>query len=311
MASRFGFTVALCLCMAGAATAQVVRFETTMGNFDLVLNPTHNALLQDQVDNFLHYVNENSYLGSWINRAAKGNNNEDFVLQMGSVFSNTKRPSLTSESIRPVTTIAPVASVPIQLTGLSNTVGTVSLALQPGNANSGTSSFFINLADNSFLDDQGFTVFAQVSDLTVVKAIMQLPTIDRRDDPLFGADPNDEATFGSVPVQSDGFQVLIKRAFVLTDTLSAAKAIAGAGALVEESQAAAQSAIASALASDSSSSPFDTSATNLSDLSASSSFGESGASELSSGAVPEPSSIFLAAMGLFGLSQLARPQRRS
>src|SRR5262245_7259670 len=126
MASRIGITVAICLCMASAATAQVVRFETTMGNFDMVLNPTHNPLLQGQVDNFLHYVNENSYLGSWINRAATGGDGSDFVLQMGSMFSNTKRPSLTSESTRPVATIAPVASVPVSKTGLSNTVGTVS-----------------------------------------------------------------------------------------------------------------------------------------------------------------------------------------
>jgi len=296
--------------MASVAAAQVVRFETTMGNFDMVLNPTKNPLLQNQVDNFLHYINENSSLGSWINRAAKGQDGSDFVLQMGSVFSNTKRPSLTNESIRPVTTIAPVASVPISKTGLSNTVGTVALALQAGNPNSGTSSFFVNLADNSFLDDQGFTVFATVSDLTTVKAIMQLPQIDRRNDPLFGADPNDEATFGSVPVQSDGKQVLIKRAFVLTDTLSAAKAVAGVSSLVDGSKAAAEAATAT-LASDSSTLPLDTSSTDLSSLSAPSSFSDSSASGLSSGAVPEPSSILLAALGVLGANFCARRRRRS
>jgi cyclophilin family peptidyl-prolyl cis-trans isomerase len=310
MASRIGITVAICLCMASASAAQVVRFETTMGNFDMVLNPTKNPLLQDQVDNFLHYVNENSYLGSWINRAAKGGDGSDFVLQMGSLFSNTKRPSLTNESIRPVATLAPVASVPVSQTGLSNTVGTVALALQAGNPDSGTSSFFINLADNSFLDDQGFTVFATVSDLTTIKAIMQLPQIDRRNDPLFGADPNDEATFGSVPVQSDGKQVLIKRAFVLTDTLSTAKAVAGASSVIDGSKAAAEAA-AAALAADPSTLPFDTTATDLSGLSASSSFSDSSASDLSPGAVPEPGSILLAALGLLGASYATRRRRRS
>src|SRR3954471_11939842 len=97
MLKRIGVALAICYCFTRLAAAQVVRFETTMGDFDVVLNPTHNTLLQGYVDNFLNYVTSDRYLGSWINRDDAG-----FVLQMGELFSNTKRPPVTVESTRPV-----------------------------------------------------------------------------------------------------------------------------------------------------------------------------------------------------------------
>src|SRR5438105_4979610 len=115
MVSRIGIILAICCCLTTAAAAQVVRFETTMGDFDVVLNPTHNTLLQGYVDNFLKYVNSDRYLGSWINRDDAG-----FVLQMGGLFSNTKRPPLTTTSTRPVAAFAPVKGVPASDVGLSN-----------------------------------------------------------------------------------------------------------------------------------------------------------------------------------------------
>jgi peptidyl-prolyl cis-trans isomerase A (cyclophilin A) len=296
MASRFGILVVICLCMTSAAAAQVVRFETTMGNIDMVLNPTNNPLLQGQVDNFLHYIDTNRYLGSWVNRAGKGTDGSDFVLQMGELFSHTKRPPLTIDSTRFVATFDPVQHV--EQTGLSNTVGTVSLALSGGNPDSGTSSFFINLNDNSFLDSQGFTPFAEVSDLSVVQKIMDLPPKDFRNDPLFSADPRvdpkDTATFATVPVQSDGFQVFIKRAFVLSDMLDAAKAVADANALASLS---ATSLNANPLAA------------SLSGLSNDSGSGESLLS--SNNAVPEPGSLLLAAVGALSMGRFAIRRRRS
>jgi cyclophilin family peptidyl-prolyl cis-trans isomerase len=205
---------------------------------------------------------------------------------------------MTIDSVRPVTTFAPIDSVPVSKTGLSNTVGTVSLALAGGDPNSGTSSFFINLADNSFLDAQGFTVFAQVSDLTVVKQIMALPQKDRRDDPLFGADPNDSATFATVPLQSDGFQVLIKRAFVESDALNAAQAVAGAKALMAESAAGSDPSLAS-FASDLSS------ASMAGNALAGNGGNSTSPLQLGSSDVPEPTSLMLAAFG-FGFYALRR-----
>ncbi|MEK7730715.1 MAG: peptidylprolyl isomerase, partial [Planctomycetota bacterium] len=64
--------------------------------------------------------------------------------------------------------------------GLSNSVlYSVALALSRGDPDSGTTQFFINLSEaNSFLDDQGFTVFGQVIEGTnVVDDIAALETI--------------------------------------------------------------------------------------------------------------------------------------
>jgi cyclophilin family peptidyl-prolyl cis-trans isomerase len=236
MIRRLTCTLALVALLATSATAQVVRFETTVGEFDMVLNPTGDSRLQDYVDNFLHYVNDQRYKGSWINRAVG-----DFVLQMGGFYSHTLRPPLTSDSVRPIYTYDPVTGQPAAtFSDLSNTVGTVSLAL-PGDGmggtdeDAGTSSFFINLTDNSFLDED-FTVFAAISDMTVVNQIMALSTIDRTSDEMFGAGSGNLA-FSDVPVEDNGFQVFIKRAFVVSDSLTVAKALNGVQSVVANSAA--------------------------------------------------------------------------
>jgi cyclophilin family peptidyl-prolyl cis-trans isomerase len=234
MASRFGITAAICLCLATAANAQVVRFETTMGDFDMVLNPTKNPVLQAHVDNMLKYVQEEKYRASWINRADTG-----FVLQMGGFYSHTRRPPPTIDSVRSVAAFDPVHGEPAaENPGLSNTVGTVSLALSGlptggTNQDSGTSSFFVNLTSNTFLDPD-FTVFAAIPDMTVVNQIMALTTIDRTQDSNFGAEAGNLG-FTDVPIQANGFQVFIKRAFVVDDAMTVAKDMAGVQSVMAQS----------------------------------------------------------------------------
>ncbi len=293
MTSRFGITAAILLCAATTAWGQTVRFETTMGNFDMVLNPTNNSTLQGYVDNFLHYVDTDRYLGSWINRADTG-----FVLQMGGFFSHTKRPPLTIDSTRPVAAYSPVAGVPASSIGLSNTLGTVALAL-PGDGmggtaqDAGTSSFFVNLTDNSFLDTD-FTVFAAIPDMTVVNQIMALTTIDRTSDSMFGASAGDLG-FTNVPIQSDGTQVLIKRAFVITDAMTVAKDRAGVGATMSNSAAAFGG---------------DSSAANFADaIPAANLLSGSSAPLLSPSTVPEPSCLLMAAIGALGAGLGSRRRR--
>ena len=297
MGLRRGFALIVCLMgafLASDASAQVVRFETSLGDFDMVLNPTNNPRLQAHVDNMLQYVEGGFYRGSWINRADEG-----FVLQMGGFFSHTKRPPLTIASTRPVPAFAPVPGEPAStFTGLSNTVGTVSLALPGGaggtNQDGGTSSFFINLASNTSLDAD-FTVFAAVPDMTVVNQIMALMQVDRTTDPMFGAGPGNLA-FTDVPLQANGQQVFILRAFVVDDAMAIAQAVGSVQSVMAQSAASFQesSEVAPLVAS---------SAPQLS---------SNGSSPAGLGpiAVPEPSTAIAAIVGAIMASMLARGRRR-
>jgi cyclophilin family peptidyl-prolyl cis-trans isomerase len=305
MVKRIGVALVVCFCLTQLADAQVVRFETTAGNFDMVVNPTKDPRLQGYVDNFLHYVNTDRYLGSWVARAADDpNTGGNFVLQMGGFFSATKRMPLTSDSTRPLATYDPVAGVPAASIGLSNTVGTVSLALPSDPQTSqvfrdaGTSSFFINAANNKFLDPD-FTVFAKVSDMTVVNKIMNLQTKDFGADPAFG----DGGAFSEVPVQSDGFQVFIKRAFLVTDTLSALKAISDSQSVGPQSASGLTNTnIATSLA--------DNGTGELPIVAGGGPQGDSGSSSLSvSSPVPEPATLVLAIAGVTAAGFMTRRRR--
>jgi cyclophilin family peptidyl-prolyl cis-trans isomerase len=292
MALRSGIAIAICLCLAGGATAQVVRFETTMGDFDMVLNPTHNSKLQAHVDNMLDYVERESYKGSWINRAAS-----DFVLQMGGFYSMTKRTPLTSDSVRSIQSFVPVAGEPAaENPGLSNTVGTVSLALSGlptggTNQNSGTTSFFVNLGKNTGLDSD-FTVFAAIPDMSVINAIMALSQKDYTQDPAFGGDPGNLG-LTDVPIQADGKQVFIKRAFVVGDAMTIVNDTSKVQSIMAQS--------ASSFA--------DPSASMFPDSSGAITTPASPAAGLTQMTVPEPSTIGLAAMVLSTFGVLARRRR--
>ena len=145
-----------------------VRFSTTLGNIDVLLL-THEAPLN--VDNFMRYVNSNSYNNTFFHRAIPG-----FIIQGGGYFWNT---STNPAQINAVTANAAVQGEP----GISNQRGTLALALSNG-PNSGTTNWFFNLADNSSaldgtIDGGPFTVFgvvANASSLAVMDAIANTPT---------------------------------------------------------------------------------------------------------------------------------------
>jgi cyclophilin family peptidyl-prolyl cis-trans isomerase len=211
----------------------VVRFQTSIGDFDMVLNPTNNPLLEGHAENMVRYIENGNYNGSWINRAAEG-----FVLQMGGFFSHTLRPALTVESTRPVASFGPITGSP-RIAGLSNTAGTVALALSgnPANPNSGSNSFFINLGNNTSLDN-AFTVFAAIPNMDVVNQIMALTQQDLSG--RFGQ--TGSLAFIDVPIQANGFQVFIERAFVVTDAMTFTAATAGVQSVMAFSAEAAASA---------------------------------------------------------------------
>jgi cyclophilin family peptidyl-prolyl cis-trans isomerase len=296
MLHRLFGALALAAILSTAASAQDVRFETSVGSFDVVLNPTHNSQLQGNVDNFLHYVNSDSYRASWINRAAE-TNGQNFVLQMGGFYSNTLRPAPTIASTRPIFAAPPVTGAP-GIAGLSNTVGTVSIALsgdgQGGtNHDSGTSSFFVNLASNTFLDPD-FTVFAMIPDMTIVNKIMGLTQVDKTQDANFGAG-NGNLAYSNIPLQADGKQVFILRAFQISDAMQVAADMAGVQAAALQS--------AAAFGSGANSQPL-SSAVNLGGAASSAPIAPG-----ISAAVPEPASLLLAAVGAAGLGFFASRRR--
>lgn len=120
-----------------------VRFETSLGNFTMELE---DQLAPNTVANFLQYVDDDFYDNTIVHRVVAG-----FVIQGGGFTAGLVR----REPRAPINSEAS--------NGLSNVRATVSMALVGGDPNSGTSQWFVNLSDqNTFLDDQSFTVFARV-----------------------------------------------------------------------------------------------------------------------------------------------------
>jgi cyclophilin family peptidyl-prolyl cis-trans isomerase len=145
--------------VAAASTLRPrVRLETTLGDFTIELEgeaaPLHTA-------NFLLYLDDGFYDGLLIHRvvcrdAADSEECEPFVIQGGGFLRD-------GDEIVPLEpTRDPIQSEADN--GLSNgELYSVALALTGGNANSGTTQFFVNLdQDNESLDAQNFTVFGRV-----------------------------------------------------------------------------------------------------------------------------------------------------
>ncbi len=224
MFGRTVFFIPLVVLLTSVACAQVVRFQTSVGDFDLVLNPTSNPALQGDVDNMLHYVLSGRYDDTVINRAAKYfDGSTPFVLQMGSF--ETTGPTIPAKvnGFQPIKTFDPVHSVPASAVGLSSTIGTVGLGLNHDSMggwdhDSGQSSFYVNLNDNSFLDSD-FPVFARVANMTTINAIMALQTVDLTSNAGFGADPFD-IEFADVPTLPNGNLVFIRKAFVVQNSMN-------------------------------------------------------------------------------------------
>jgi cyclophilin family peptidyl-prolyl cis-trans isomerase len=117
------------------------------------------------VVNFLNYVNTGFYVGTVFHRV----NNTSFVVQGGGYLPL----SLGAAPTLKAATFAPVA---LEIgRGLSNVTWSLGMARDPAVANSATSQFYINVADNPSFDS-AFAVFGTVSSGTnVVTAIDAAP----------------------------------------------------------------------------------------------------------------------------------------
>ena len=139
-----------------------VYVDTVLGSFSIEL---FDDVSPNTVANFLNYVRDGDYDGTFFHRAIPG-----FILQGGGFSMGTN--GVVSE----VPSDPPVANE----FRLSNIRGTIAMAKLGGDPNSATNQWFVNLADNSAnLDAQngGFTVFARVlgDGMDVVDAIAAQP----------------------------------------------------------------------------------------------------------------------------------------
>lgn len=140
-----------------------VRMDTSKGTVIIELYPDK---APKTVENFLRYVNEGKYDGTIFHRVIKG-----FMNQGGGFTPDFKK----------VDTFAPIKNEADN--GLKNKLGTIAMA-RTGDPHSATNQFFINTADNTFLDHTskstrgwGYCVFGTVVDgMDVMNRISKVPT---------------------------------------------------------------------------------------------------------------------------------------
>ena len=166
------------LLLARPALAQpYVCMETNVGEFCMVLFEEEAPAT---VANFLNYVEDGEYDGTWIHRSEP-----DFVIQGGGFQINPLA--------EPVPADSPVGNEP----GVPNTRGTIAMAKRSGDPHSATSQWYINLADNVYpldFSNGGYTVFGRIlSGMEVVDRIGQSLRVDLN--AALGS-----TAFGTVPV---------------------------------------------------------------------------------------------------------------
>jgi peptidyl-prolyl cis-trans isomerase A (cyclophilin A) len=146
---------------AGSATGgSVVEIQTSKGTIRVELDAEHAPVT---VQNFLAYADEGFYDGTIFHRVIDG-----FMIQGGGFTSDMAqkptKPPIKNEASN----------------GVQNRRGTLAMA-RTSVVDSATAQFFINLADNDFLNhgtrDFGYAVFGRVvNGMDVVDAIAKVPT---------------------------------------------------------------------------------------------------------------------------------------
>jgi cyclophilin family peptidyl-prolyl cis-trans isomerase len=172
---------------ATSVSATVIRFETVLGNYDIRL---WSGVMPNSVNNMLAYINANRYDGTFVHRSIPG-----FVVQGGGFTYNQ-----ANNTAPQISTFPPILDEPgNEVTGPSNVRGTIAMA--KSGPNTVTSQWFVNLGDNSELDDParpdgGFSAFGRVlgNGMSVLDAIAALPRGD--------LDPFPQETFDTVPLRN-------------------------------------------------------------------------------------------------------------
>lgn len=180
--------LALSINLSALAAQPIVRIDTNLGPISL-------ALYSDQapktVENFLHYVREGFYAETIFHRVIP-----NFMIQGGGF----------DQALVQKPTYQPIINEAAN--GLKNEIGTIAMA-RTSDPHSATAQFFINVANNTFLNyssptaqGYGYTVFGKVIEgMDVVNKIAALPTGPRG---IFAKDvPKDTVVIKAIELLSD------------------------------------------------------------------------------------------------------------
>ena len=145
------------------AAGPQVEIKTNLGNILLELYPDR---APKSVENFLQYVKEGHYKSTIFHRVIPG-----FMIQGGGL----------DKALRQKPTRPPIENEAAN--GLKNTIGTIAMA-RTSDPHSASAQFFINVADNAFLNysaptdrGYGYTVFGKVTGgMEIVNKIAATPT---------------------------------------------------------------------------------------------------------------------------------------
>ena len=163
MNKLLGVVCALLFSTGAFAVNPQVEIKTNFGAVTVELYPEK---APKTVENFLQYVKSGFYKDSIVHRVIPG-----FMIQGGG-FTKAMEQKPTRDPVGIESN-----------NGLKNDAGTIAMA-RTQNPNSATAQFFINLADNAFLNfsaptvrGYGYTVFGKVvKGMDVVEKIAKLPT---------------------------------------------------------------------------------------------------------------------------------------
>jgi len=185
------------------SNATIVEFDTNLGTIQVNL---YDLGTPATVANFLAYVNNGDYSDSVFHRSLA-----NFVVQGGGVLTD-QNANLSAIIERPSVTNEP---------DFANIRGTIAMAKLPNFANSATSQWFFNLANNTAnLDNAngGFTVFGEViAGMDVVDAIAALPTFSG----VSGFDDFPLQNFTAPPIIRDNY-VIVNSVTVIDTTVDSA-----------------------------------------------------------------------------------------
>lgn len=153
-------------CHAETDAVKRIAIHTSMGEIEAELYPSK---APKTVENFITYANQDFYAGTVFHRVIDG-----FMVQGGGFESNMKM----KDALPPIPNEAD--------NGLKNDKGTLSMA-RTNDPHSASSQFFINAADNDFLNFKdkstygwGYCVFGKVTKgQDVVDAITKVKTTNK------------------------------------------------------------------------------------------------------------------------------------